>query len=1328
VLLLIATVAKAQMAGTGAISGTVTDPTGAVIAKAMVIATAVDTNVNTTRITTTAGDYNITPLLPGVYAVTVTAAGFEKYQQKNVTVDALQTVAVNVKLTVGGTDVTVTVSDAPPISTLGTTDAQIGGVMDNEMYSSLPLLMGASGQPDQRRATDFAYLMPGVQNTYAASAGGNPTDASGAANGGNPGVYIDGVNLPEGDGVGDVRYTWTALGVDAVDQFQVETAGYSAQYAGQGVQNYTVKSGGNQIHGSVYEYFRNTALDAWSSANKIPTNTGATIPQGGVCSSAALTASTPWCNLGGVKSAEHMNEAGIAIGGPIIKNKLFLFYNYGTYRYAAGPAPHAQTIPTLAMLGYSPSGAPLGYADFSGYATANGKSGCVIGSTTNPCYDIYDPGSQTVPNCGGVNPVCQRTAFPNDHIPASRFSTASNYINQFMEPYSAQAAQGFYSNNLTIGYPSGLSNWYQMGRLDYSASEANRISLIVAFGRQSVAGGYDLAGGAANALPPPFNGNQFYAPTTNIDILRDTSTINAHLVNQVAIAYGRYKSLDSNQNQKAIYNAAATGLLNTPPGQATVGFPGISFSGGVDSPVNEGGYNWHGQVNDSYALMDNLQWQHGKHNLTFGGQSVEVQFNSWTTDNSTPLTYTFSAAQTEGYNSAGSGLTTGSSFASYMLGAVSGSSVSISPEWGARWFSPSFWAEDDYKVNSKLTLNLGVRWDLFGSFHEAHDQMTWLNPTGSNLNTGNFGTLAFAGGTASNGPYTGLHSPSAMWYKNIAPRLGLAYSIDSKTVIRASYDVAYSRGDWTAGGGSQHVPSQMGLIPSASAPGGVSNAPSFYWDGSSCANNSSGFANDGFTPCGWTGSISNPSIVIAQQVAAGKMPVGANLSEFGTAETALEANSNNGSPAYFDSYLGSRSPEYINWTFGFQRALTKNMSATVTYVGSEGHFISVGSANYTRNNGLSPSMIPLAGYALPTQTATTAAPCTGAACLYSLIGQKATTTNLALARGFGFTPPNPYSNPANYYASNSVSQYYSAFPQYSGVSDQTSFVGNENWNALEVSVRQRLSNGLSFMVNYTWSKSIDDLGTFRESGNNRLDRSISAASQPQNLTATVVYQLPLGRGHWGGDNFAYRSIFSDWTVSGIGTAHSGLPILVTGSGCAGSGILGTCMPSVVPGQTGRQNRWGKTPTGAPVSFDTNSPNSISKVDYLNPAAFTVINGGTCTAGTATPYHSTIEQAYYVCNGPEDYVPGTAARVAALPDLWTQPTYNLDLAVKRSFPIYHEWKLLFEVDATNVANHVIYVGPGTLSVSSTSDNVGNFGVLSKIANYPREFQGSARISW
>jgi hypothetical protein len=210
-----------------------------------------------------------------------------------------------------------------------------------------------------------------------------------------------------------------------------------------------------------------------------------------------------------------------------------------------------------------------------------------------------------------------------------------------------------------------------------------------------------------------------------------------------------------------------------------------------------------------------------------------------------------------------------------------------------------------------------------------------------------------------------------------------------------------------------------------------------------------------------------------------------------------------------------------------------------------------------------------------------------------------------------------------------------------------------------------------------------------------------------------------------GDNLIYRSIVSDWTISAIDSAHSGLPLLVTGSGCAGSGILGTCMPSVVAGQAGRQYRYGKTSTGANVSWDPNNANYIGKVQYVNPNAFTVLNGGTCTAGTATPYHSTSGQAYYVCNGPENFVPGNASRVAPIKGLWSEPTYNTDLALRRTFPIVREMKLALEVTMTNVANHVIYKGASASVASGTNLT---FGTVSAIANNPRDIQGGARISW
>lgn len=1297
--------AFAQLAGAGAISGTVTDQSGAVIPNATVTADADNTNTLVVRTTTSAGDYNITPLLPDTYTVTVSAPGFEQYIQKNVTVNALSNISLNIKLTVGSVDQAVTITDAPPV--LETTNATLGAVMDNEMYSQLPLLMGAGNNADQRRATDFSSLMPGVQNTYAASSSNNSTDATGGVNGGNPNggtsdIYIDGIDLPEGDGIGDPRFTWSAISVDAINQFQVQTTGIPAQYAGQGMQNYSVKSGGNAFHGSVYEYLRNTILDSWATNNKIPTLTGAPVPAGGSCTSTALSASTSWCALGGIKPKEIQNEFGIVLSGPAIKNKVFLFYNYGQYRFQHGPAPQVQTAPTLGMMGYTASGGALGYADFSGYATT------VLGSN-GPA--IFDPATTKIQNCTSVatNPAtaCTRTAFANNQIPAARFSQAAQFVNKYMLPYEALVNQNAYTNNLVTGYNYGLSNWYQTGRIDYNISSNQQLGIIIAFGRQASTG--PNSSGAANALGPPFNTSQAYHPVTTVDIVKHTWTITPHIVNQFALAFGRYQSISVTPDDQPQYAASNSGLLNTPAGQASF-FPSLTYANPSTAyNINtEAGYDENNKVNNTYNLTDDVQWQYKQHTFTFGGQIVEVQFDyTKNLTNSSPMTYGFSSVQTEGYSAGVAQTTTGQAFASYMLGAVNSSSVSVGvPVLGTRWLDPSFWAQDDWKLSSKLTLNVGLRWDLFPAIHESHDLITWLNPTGQNSNSGNLGTLAFAGGNSSDGYHTGVHIPSSLWLKNVAPRIGLAYSIDPKTVIRASYGLNFARGDWTSGSQSGS-PSTTGLTPAASATSVGAQQPQFYWDGTACGGGS--VAGDGFTPCGWTGSVAPPQSTL---------PTGASLAEFGATETATLKGANAASPVYWDPYLGARTPEYINWSFGVMRQLTKDMSVSISYVGSQGHFISVANAMYQRNDKLPESYAALAGYQINGSTQT---PCSGAGCTSTLLTQLASPTYIGLVQQDGFTPPNPFASAANYYgAKQGVSSYFTNFPQYSGVSDTTSFVGNENWNALEVSFKQRMSHGLDWMANYTWSKGIDDLGTFRVYDNQRLDRSLTAADQPQALVATVVYRLPVGKGHMFGDNFFYRAIASDWTVSDIVQLHSGLPILVTASGCASQNILNTCMPSVVPNQKGRQYKYGKTSTGQTASWDSNSPNFIGHVNYVNPAAFNVALSTITGTAAANP------QANVVAFGPSYYAPGNAARTAPL-GMFGPALFEDDLALKRSFPIYHEWKLSFEADVANLTNHVWYAPP-TAAVASGATT--SFGAIAKVApSYlPRDVQLAARINW
>ncbi len=316
----------AQLSGKGEIKGVVADSSGAVIPNATVTVTSSTRGTKSTQTTSASGDFDISPLDADNYTITVTAKGFQSITQRNVNVNALEIANVNLTLTVGSESQSITVDTAPPA--IETSNATLGATMEQAMYAALPIQMGNGNTPDQRRATDFATLMPGVQGNETS---GNATTNVGVINGsgskgGAAAVYVNGIPFTSVAGEGDTRFVWTAISVDAVNQFQVQTTGYSALYEGQGVENFTVKSGTNQIHGAVYEYFRNTFLDTW-----------------GFFAPAFLSASGK-----PTKPTEHQNEYGILISGPIIKNKLFLFGNYDGFRYSHGPQPIFQTIPTTA--------------------------------------------------------------------------------------------------------------------------------------------------------------------------------------------------------------------------------------------------------------------------------------------------------------------------------------------------------------------------------------------------------------------------------------------------------------------------------------------------------------------------------------------------------------------------------------------------------------------------------------------------------------------------------------------------------------------------------------------------------------------------------------------------------------------------------------------------------------------------------------------------------------------------------------------------------------------------------------------------------------------
>jgi len=872
---LAATPAGAQLSGKGTIQGTVTDKTGAVIPGAIVTIVSDDTGFKAIRTTTGSGDYDIS-VDPGTYSVTVAIKGFKSLKQQNVHVNALEKNEVDLQLQAGAVTETITVTDAPP--TLNTTDASLGATMEQEMYSDLPVLVNA----DQRRASDFATLMPGVQ---ANETNGNETTNSGVVNGGGSRgavseIYINGIPFTNAAGEGDPRFVWTAISVDSINQFQLQTAGYSALYQGQGVQNYVVKSGTSKYHGTIFEYFRNTALDTWGffGPNNINPVTG------------ILT-----------KPVEHQNEYGIFVGGPVWKNKVYFFGNYNGFRYSK-PNYVTMTVPTLDMQ----------QGNFTEWANANpGKD------------NIYDPATTTL-----VGANYSRTQFPGNTIPSTRWDPVATKMNAFLAPYQSMLTSASIGTpNLPYAQPVGLSNFSTTEHLDWQLNPNHNISVIFAAGRQAAVGpaSASVSGLTGNGLPPPFMSAQVYAPKTKVIIFEDNYVIKTNLVNQFKYGFGRYYSPGFNVDEGGAFAASTLGIQGLPAGQSANSFPKVTFNAGAGQASVWAGYTGNVGTTNSYSLIDNLQWNIRKHSVTVGGMIEWMQYNYQSvTTGTSPLALTFSPLDTANFTSGTTLSTTlGQSYASFLLGNFNTATETANSvaETGARYRPISPYIQDDWKVSKKLTLNLGLRWDFFPSFREVENRVSWLNPNLTNPLTGNAGALQFAGqGTYGCG---GCNSPVSNSLKQFGPRLGLAYQVTPKTVLRASYGVFYTHGNAVGGSSTSRQGSgQLGWSSSFS-PADTATLPA-----GALGNNTSTI----------TGGTALVNTIIPQTNFAPPAP--SLTSGFGTGYYTSGTTSVTSAQkiTYADPYFGGRSPQYINWSIGIQRELSPRTTVTISYVGSEGHF------------------------------------------------------------------------------------------------------------------------------------------------------------------------------------------------------------------------------------------------------------------------------------------------------------------------------------------------------------------------------------------------------
>lgn len=1166
----------AQIGGTGSIQGTVTDPSGAAVPGAKVTATNTATNVKTTQETTAAGLYTISALPPGQYDVSVSATGFQSLTQQHITVDALAVMTVNLTLQVGQVGETVTVSAAPP--PLDTADSTLGGSMRNELYTALPLAM--NGSP--RDPTAFVALVPGVQALSTQAAG----TSFASFNGGQPylnEIYVEGIPQTNAAVQGETRTLSLGVSVEAVDQFQVETNDPPAMYEGQGVENYVLKSGANQFHGSAYEFFRNTILDARGF----------------------FPPTTP---------VEKQNEFGVNASGPIKRNKIFFFGSYDGYYYRQGSTPTFQSIPTA--------------------AERQGNFG-VFPQT------IYNPYSTA---CNSSAGACSRAPFAGNAIPISLISPVSQSLQSSLPTPTNSGIQ----NNYLTGMPIGLHVNNTTDKVDFNLTDKHRFYGFFSHGKYVTD---PLAGISAgtDALPLPYTASRIVEELPTSAQIHDVYVFSPSLLNQLSYSFSRLYVPILSATVAGAYPQKA-GLQGLPPGQASLAFPTVNFSG-PNSPISWGTTNSiaFDEAINTFVLQDNVQWVRGKHSMTMGGQIEWLQDNFTSPDLGSSASFTFTNAESAGFTGTGTlNTATGNAYASYLLGAVDSASITQNyvATIGARYKDYALYLQDDYKATSKLTLNLGLRYDIMGTFHEVRNRMSFLNPTQPNPAVSNYpGALQFAG----NGPDS-CHcaTPVDPHYLEFGPRFGLAYQLNDKTVIRGGFAIMYAHAGGTGGrAGGRNGTGQLGFNanPTFTSPNSGAGAPAFFWS---------------------TPSVPLPAVYSG--IYAGGVPPYQQPPFFDPALNTGFCTScpSAGTITYGDPEIGGKPAYFENWNFGFQRALTSNMTLTAAYSASAGHFLATSVGRGIWSGQMDPRYLALG----------------------NLLNATANAVNIAAANAIvpGIHLPYPnYSGP--------IGQMLRPFPQYSGVTDIWGDIGNSTYHSLQLVLNQQLASGLTFNASYTHSKEIDDvLGTAgRTAYNAAIEKAVGTIDRPNVFSGTFSYQLPFGKRRFAISQPFANGVISNWEISGIVTFSSGAPLTVTSSACNVPYTGSTCIPNNNPAFTG------------PVTINGGLGSGQGNV----------------IAGPGAPATAYIAKSAFL--DPAPYTFGSAPRTLPY-GLRSPSTWDVDLTLRRQFAVTERVKLIFAADSFNVFNAVQF-GSISTNVDSTS-----FGQVTTQANSARKLQIDARINF
>jgi len=1236
VILLSATVVLAQGAYEAQVRGRVTDQSSALVVNASVTITNVGTNISETARTDDHGQYFFTGLRPATYTVKVEASGFRASEKQNVVLQVDQQTSVDFVLHPLSVSESIEVTQTAPL--LDTDSATLGTEVTGEYVKEIPLI--------NRNFFGLTFLSGGV--TEAAGSGtmdNYPSGTNFVSNGqrnATAEVRLDGalISAPE-QGEGGNSNVYYEPVVEAVQEFKVQNNSFSAEFGNNGgtVVNMVLKSGTNSFHGSGWYFLQRSQLDARDFFNPAPNP----------------------------KPDSKRDQGGFSIGGPILKNRTFFFGDFEKVR-SNSAFNNIATVPTLAERGSTGTG-----YDFSATAT-----------------NIYDP-TRVVCSAGScVRPqvgydIKGNPTGPANVIPSSEVDPiGAAVLNLYPKPNVPGA--GEFNNYLFSGIANAPDYQFDI-KIDHQINDQHRI-----FGRYSRSN--------SNYYTPCFVGDGFAnngggdcigsTPTTAQNASFEyTWTINPRIIWTSRAAVDRVHEVEtSNIPTISSFNAS---LPSGTPGLSPLleqanGFdrmPAFYMTGAaLASNASTSADLFDGCcLNTTFAhtlvsYSSQLVISRGRHLLKIGGEQ-RIFYNNFFQPNDPTGTFNFSdyvTSPTPNSETDANGNLTGNPFASLLFGYADNvnpysstpTSLEVLPSVANRSGETGFYIQDDWKVNSRLTLNLGLRYEWSTPYNERLNRIQFSNFTADSgvsidLSSPADGTSAQA---AMQG--VGLNLPSTMeifgttqfptagmrsvpvYRSDVGPRLGFAYGIDSKTVVRGGAGVYF----------------------------GMSPATNFQYPGTAFSKTATiFFTQSNFSNGTPLASLSNP------------FPngfTGPQGTQYGPLAVWGYANNNDlGTTA-------ARDADIYQWNLGIQRELPGQIVLGVDYVANRAiHLPWAGTNN--RDFISSTQLAQIAAAVTPTDPT-----CSADSCVSNFLEQLVNNPFYAM-----FTPPcapGPcFNEPDSLYSSPQIplGNLLNPYPQFTGDFEGLMIEEASSWyNAMQVRFQKRTSHNVSFEGSYTISKSTDNssagrndwVGSVGKGLPQQLDRlnlehSISANDTPERLAAALVVDLPVGRNQWiGGDmNRALDAVVGGWSIATMISEQSGQPMAIFDS--FGRLANGSQRPNVICSQlkSGVSNTTAAM-TGAPV---------------FNSSCF---------------------------QDPGDQIPGNAPRY--FPGLRVNGIHNVDMNIYKSFVPKEGMKIDVRGEIFNLANHERFASPDTGFGDAA------FGTISSSASgyLPRTFQFGLRFEF